>query len=165
MIFEQNINDQIRQSSQLCVDLFPRDFYLTLTCIEVVTRLASEVDWQVSFLNLLPMIYINQTNNEIPKLPFNSAQIGRGKGPLISLAFQGFFYLPDQDWLFGLDQMYVTTRSKVWCTFGQGVFLLGLGIAIAMGVEEKSTVRMFKRIVMPWEICRHGHFQLRPLVS
>ena len=93
MIFEQNKNDQIRQSSQLCVDLFPRDFYLTLTCIEVVTRLASEVDWQVSFLNLLPMIYINQTNNEIPKLPFNSAQIGRGKVPSILLAFQGFFFI------------------------------------------------------------------------
>ena len=36
--------------------------------------------------------------------------------------------------------MHMKTCSKVWCTFREGVSLLGLGKAIGIGVEENSVV-------------------------
>ena len=65
--------------------------------------------------------------------------------------------------------MHMKTCSKVWCSFREGVSLLGLGKAIGIGVEENSVVsaldfvRMFKRILMPrktFQIHVYGHLQL-----
>ena len=40
--------------------------------------------------------------------------------------------------LFGVDQIYEKTSSEVWCTFRQGVLLLGVGKVIGIGVEDKA---------------------------